>query len=66
MIKDVLEFSANSLWPQISLIIFVICFAAILIWTYRGRKDRFHYDAHLPLNDGTVQNENVETLKELR
>lgn len=55
MIKDVLEFAANSFWPQISLIVFIVCFGAILIWTYSGRKDRFHYDAALPLEDGELK-----------
>ncbi len=53
MIKDVLTFAADSFWPQISLIVFLICFGAILIWTYAGRKDRFRHDANLPLEDET-------------
>ena len=51
MIHDVLTRSANSLWPQIALIIFVLCFVGVIIWTYAGRKDRFQNQAALPLED---------------
>jgi len=53
MIHDVITRAANSLWPIISLIIFVLCFVGVLIWTYRGRKDRFVREAALPLDDAT-------------
>ena len=51
MIQDVLTRAANSLWPQISLIIFVLCFLGVIIWTYAGHKHRFQYQAHMPLDD---------------
>jgi cbb3-type cytochrome oxidase subunit 3 len=51
MIQDVIARAASSLWPQISLLIFVLCFVGVLIWTYSGRKDRFRKQAALPLND---------------
>jgi len=59
MIQDVITRAANSLWPQISLLIFVLCFVAVLIWTYSGRKDRFREQAALPLNDPTSSENGV-------
>ena len=53
MIQDVITRAANSLWPQISLLILVLCFVGVMIWTYSGRKDRFREQAALPLNDHT-------------
>lgn len=50
MIKDVLATAANSFWPQLSLIIFVVCFAGILIWALTGKKDRFKHESELPLD----------------
>ena len=58
MIQDVITRSANSLWPIIALIIFVLCFVGVLIWTYRGRKDRFKREAALPLDDSTSEHLN--------
>jgi cbb3-type cytochrome oxidase subunit 3 len=55
MIRDVLTLSANSLWSQISLIIFVLCFVGILIWTIAGRRSRFARQSTLPLEDGVLQ-----------
>jgi cbb3-type cytochrome oxidase subunit 3 len=51
MIQDVITRAANSVWPLISLLIFVLCFVGVMIWTYSGRKDRFREQAALPLND---------------
>jgi cbb3-type cytochrome oxidase subunit 3 len=56
MIKDVLTYAANSIWPQISLIIFVVCFIGILIWALTGKKERFRHESQLPLHDGTADN----------
>ncbi len=53
MIQDVITWSVNSVWPVLSLILFLLCFLAIFFWTYRGRKDRFRREAALPLDDGT-------------
>ena len=51
MIQDVITRSVNSLWPILGLILFVLCFVGVLVWTYRGRKDRFRREAALPLDD---------------
>lgn len=61
MIKDVIEFSANSIWPQIGLIIFMVCFIGVAIWTFTGKKKRFEREAMLPLDDST--SDNAEMLK---
>lgn len=53
MIQDVITRAANSLWPQISLLIFVLCFVGVMLWTYSGRKDRFREQAALPFADHT-------------
>jgi cbb3-type cytochrome oxidase subunit 3 len=59
VIQEMLTRSANSLWPIISLIIFVICFVGVLIWTYRGGKDRFRRERNLPLDDSSsLENSN--------
>ena len=55
MIQDVITRSANSLWPQISLILFVLCFVGVLLWTFTGRKDRFRHHATLPLEDSSSE-----------
>jgi cbb3-type cytochrome oxidase subunit 3 len=50
MIPDAVSHAA-SIWPRIGLILFFLLFVAIVIWTYRGRKDRFAYVSQLPLDD---------------
>jgi cbb3-type cytochrome oxidase subunit 3 len=57
MIKDVIEFSANSLWPQIGLVILFACFIGIVIWTFTGKKQRFERERLLPLDDGEAEEE---------
>ena len=61
MIKDVIEFSANSIWPQIGLIVFMVCFIGVVAWTVTGKKKRFEHESMLPLEEGAT--ENAETLK---
>ena len=59
MNQDVITRAADSIWPQVSLIMFVLCFVAVLIWTYRGKKDRFRRQAALPFDDeSTADNKN--------
>lgn len=53
MIQDVITRSVNSIWPILSLLLFVVCFMGVFIWTYRGQKDRFRREAALPLDDAT-------------
>ena len=57
MIHDVVSCLGSALWPVIGLLLFFFVFIAIIIWTYRGRKDRFAYESRLPLDDGaTIEN----------
>jgi cbb3-type cytochrome oxidase subunit 3 len=51
MIKDFISQSGNAIFAQIGLVIFVLLFAAILIWTLRGHKNRFDHERNLPLED---------------
>jgi cbb3-type cytochrome oxidase subunit 3 len=55
MIHDVLT-GAAGMGPRIGLVLFFLLFIAIVVWTYRGGKDRFRYESRLPLEDGTPLN----------
>lgn len=46
-----MESAGQTIWPIIALVIMLAAFAAILLWTYAGRKDRFEHDSRLPLED---------------
>jgi len=61
MIKDFITQTANSIYAQIGLILFVLLFAGILIWTYSGKKDRFKHASRLPLDDDTTKNHSSDT-----
>jgi cbb3-type cytochrome oxidase subunit 3 len=50
MIADWLT-RVTSYWPRIGLVIFLVFFAAILIWTLRGGKHRFEHISRLPLEE---------------
>jgi len=52
MIHDLISHEWSTVWAQVGLVIFVVVFAAIVIWTYRGHKDRFKRESELPLDDG--------------
>ena len=56
MIQDIITQTANSIWAQIGLVISVLAFAAILVWTYVGKKDRFKRESRLPLEDDAAKN----------
>jgi cbb3-type cytochrome oxidase subunit 3 len=60
MIRDALEFAHATDWPQVALIIFVVAFMGVLVWTYRGSKTRFDRESRLPLEDGS----NLENFSE--
>jgi cbb3-type cytochrome oxidase subunit 3 len=53
MLRTLLGNNDLNLWPQLSLIIFMICFAAILLRVF-SRKNRPHYDymARLTVDEG--------------
>lgn len=53
MIADVLS-QAGAAWQTLTLILFFAAFAGIVIWTYRGRSDRFARESRLPLEDDTL------------
>lgn len=49
MIRDMISSAGTVFWPVAALILFVLLFAGIVLWTYSGRRDRFHYMRMLPL-----------------
>lgn len=51
MIRDLIAHSGDILWPVAALVLFVLLFGGIVVWTYSGRRDRFHYLRMLPLQD---------------
>jgi cbb3-type cytochrome oxidase subunit 3 len=51
MLRDFLTNMNHGIWPVVSLIIMFIAFAAVLIWTFAGKKNRFDEESHLPLQD---------------
>ena len=55
--KNVISQGDFAFWPQLSLIIFLVTFIAIIAWAYR-RKARHHYDtmAKLVMEDQTREN----------
>jgi hypothetical protein len=64
MISDVLGFLGATLWARVGLVFFLLLFAGIVIWTYRGGPDRFRHESHLPLDEGSSES-STETRKEL-
>lgn len=52
MISDVLGFVGATLWARVGLLLFFLLFIAIVIWTYRGGRDRFRHQSHLPFDEG--------------
>jgi cbb3-type cytochrome oxidase subunit 3 len=61
MIKDIIEHTASSIYAQVGLVIFVLLFSAITIWTYSGRKNRFDRASRLPLEDDAANQEPTDT-----
>jgi cbb3-type cytochrome oxidase subunit 3 len=56
MIRDILRFAGETSWVQIGLVICLLAFLAIVVFTYMGRKNRYEHERHLPLEDGTDDN----------
>ncbi|MBU0509118.1 cbb3-type cytochrome c oxidase subunit 3 [bacterium] len=52
MIKDVITNLGEAIGPLIGLVLFFVVFIGVIVWTYRGRKDRFDYPSRLPLDNG--------------
>lgn len=44
MLKNLISQGDFALWPQISLVLFLAVFSAILVWTFRIGSKR-HYEA---------------------
>ncbi|MCB1060618.1 MAG: cbb3-type cytochrome c oxidase subunit 3 [Calditrichaeota bacterium] len=51
MLRDILTNANHGIWPIVSLIIMFVAFAAVLIWTLSGRKNRFEEESNIPLHD---------------
>jgi cbb3-type cytochrome oxidase subunit 3 len=52
MFKEIFKMESVSLLSHISLIIFVVVFLSLLVWTYaRTRREIIHW-SNLPLEDG--------------
>lgn len=51
MISDVLGFAGATLWARVGLIFFLLLFTGIVVWTYRGSRDRFRHQSHLPFDE---------------
>lgn len=57
MIRDFISQSSSAIYAQVGLVIFVLLFAAILFWTYKGHKNRFDHERNLPLEDDADEQE---------
>lgn len=54
MLKNVISQGNFAIWPQISLVIFLLTFVAILCWVLAGkRKNHYDYMASLTLEEET-------------
>ena len=61
MIRDVIQYIGETTWPQIGLVLFMLLFAGLLVWTLAGRKDRFRHQSRLPLEDGSGDSDDTDT-----
>ncbi len=43
MLKNIISQGNFAIWPQISLVLFLLCFTGVLIWVYRRNAGK-HYD----------------------
>ncbi len=51
-LSDVMSHSGLSIYAEIALILFLVTFAAIAIWTFRpGRRSEMDHMSRLPLDD---------------
>ena len=65
MLRDVLTNSGASFWPVVSLVIMLATFAAVLLWTFAGRKNRFENESQLPLRDDDDQESDMKSTRGL-
>jgi hypothetical protein len=50
MIHDVVS-SVATIWPRLALLLFLLLFAGIVLWTVRGGRERFRDVSRLPLDE---------------
>ncbi len=55
MLRDMLTNAGSSVWSIVSLIVLFVAFAAVLYWTFSGKKNRFESESNLPLEDDDEQ-----------
>ncbi|MBK6909391.1 MAG: CcoQ/FixQ family Cbb3-type cytochrome c oxidase assembly chaperone [bacterium] len=65
MLRDVLSNTGPSIWPIISLLIMLVAFTAVLVWTYAGRKNRFENESNLPLELDDEQEQDMKSTRGL-
>ncbi|MCB9365878.1 MAG: cbb3-type cytochrome c oxidase subunit 3 [Calditrichaeota bacterium] len=63
MIRDVMGNAGEAIWSIVALIIMFVSFAAILFWTFSGRKNRFEHEMNLPLEDDEVSGDHHHSVK---
>lgn len=49
------KISGVSIYPVISLVLFVTFFAIVILWAYRSDSKEIEYFENLPLDDGQVR-----------
>jgi len=52
------EIKGVSIYPIISLVLFVAFFSLVIIWAYRSNSDEIEHFENLPLEDCQVSNSN--------
>lgn len=52
------EIKGVSIYPIISLVLFVAFFSLVIIWAYRSNSTEIEHFENLPLEDGQVSNSN--------
>ena len=64
MLKNVISQGDFHLWPQISLVLFVLTFSLIMAWIFRrGSKEHYHTMANM-ISDDQVPTTKTEQIYE--
>lgn len=63
MLRDILTNTSLGIWPVVSLIIMFVAFAAVLVWTFAGKKNRFEEESNLPLQDDDESSTNSHSTR---